>query len=203
MTITIEENKRFSESSLWAAQREYYDREGIEAWAGDVPFYVTSNPFIANSYANIIIRFIQDWMRKYPDAASKPFYILELGTGPGQFSYYLLKVLLEIQKKLGLESLKIRYIMSDFTEKNIQFWESHSRLKPYIEQGILDFAQLDLENGESITLIETGKILSPGSLDNPLIVIANYIFDTLKNDIFTVKEDTLFESLVSLKNDAR
>jgi len=199
MSITIEENKRFSDSSLWAAQKEYYDKEGIEAWAEDVPFYVTSNPFIANSYANVIIRFIQDWIVQNPDAISHPFYILELGTGPGQFSYYLLKTLLQIQKKLGLESLKIRYIMSDFTEKNIQFWESHSRLKPYIDQGVLDFVKLDLENGESITLYETGETLTRGSLENPLILIANYIFDTLKNDIFTVQNENLFESLVSLK----
>ncbi len=199
MTVTIEENKRFSESALWAAQREYYETEGIEAWAGDVPFYVTSNPFIANTYANLIIRFMQDWIAKHPDAKSHPFYILELGTGPGQFSYYLLKTLLDMQKTLGLGALKIRYVMSDFTEKNIRFWETHGRLKSFVEQGILDFAKLDLEHDDSITLCETGETLGPHSLNNPLIVVANYIFDTLKNDIFTVEKGELFESLVSLK----
>jgi len=198
MNTTIENNKRFSNSALWVAQREYYDTEGIEAWAGDVPFYVTSNPFIANTYANVIIRFIQDYLRKDPQSASKPFYILELGTGPGQFSYYLLKTLLEIQNKLGLNDVKIRYVMSDFTENNIQFWETHNRLKPYVDRGILDFAKLDLENGDSITLCKSGETLTSGSLDNPLIVVANYIFDTLKNDIFTVKDNALYESLVSM-----
>lgn len=199
MTVTIEEKQRFSNSALWVAQREYYATEGIEAWASDVPFYVTSNPFIANSYANLIIRFIQDWVAQHPDALSEPFYILELGTGPGQFSYYLLKTLLAMQEKLGLKSLKIRYIMSDFTEKNIQFWKSNARLQRYVEPGILDFAQLDLEQSNSIYLHESKEALSADSLENPLIVVANYIFDTLKSDIFTVEKGELFESLVSLK----
>lgn len=35
-------------------QREFYKREGMEAWNWQVPFYVTSNPYIANSYASLI-----------------------------------------------------------------------------------------------------------------------------------------------------
>ena len=201
MSITIESYKRFSDSSVWEAQREYYDTEGIDAWAGDVPFYVTSNPFIAHSYANMIVRFIQDWIATHPDATAHPFYILELGTGPGQFSYYLLKTLSDIQEKLRLKSIQFRYVMSDFTEKNIRFWESHGRLKPYIEKGILDFAKLDLEHDASLTLCKSGETLGPGTLSNPLIIIANYIFDTLKNDIFTVENGKLSESQVSMTTD--
>jgi len=198
MSIVIEENKRFSDSAFWAAQRAYYDTEGIDAWAADVPFYVTSNPFIANCYANVVIRFVQDWIVKNPDSEAQPFYILELGTGPGQFSYYLIKTLIAMQKRLGLTDIKFRYVMSDFTEKNIEFWRSHPRLKPYLDQGLLDFAMLDLENDTTITLTEKGETLQAGSLKNPLVVVANYIFDTLKSDIFTVEKSELFESLTSL-----
>lgn len=201
MAIFIEEKQQFSKSALWAAQREYYDTEGIDAWAADVPFYVTSNPFIAHCYANVAIRFIQDWVRKNPEACDEPFYFLELGTGPGQFSYYLLKTFLEIQDRLGLNTLKIRYVMSDFTEKNIEFWAQHEKLKPFVESGVLDFAQLDLENDLEISIQTSGVSLGEGSIKNPLIVVANYIFDTLRTDIFTIKDGKLFESAVSLKTD--
>jgi tetratricopeptide (TPR) repeat protein len=201
MSNYIEKKQRFSQSSIWTAQREYYDREGIDAWTSDVPFYVTSNPFIANSYANVAIRFIQDWTRQHPDSIADPFYFIELGTGPGQFSYYLLKRLLELQQKLGLDAVTIRYVMSDFTEKNIDFWSEHEKLQPYIEQGVLDFAQLDLENAAEIVLRHSGETLTSGSTNNPLIVIGNYIFDTLRTDIFTVKNGQLCESLVSLVTD--
>ena len=201
MTTIIEKKQRFSESAIWAAQREYYDREGIDAWTSDVPFYVTSNPFIANSYANVAIRFIQDWTRQHPESVTEPFYFVELGTGPGQFSYYLLKRLIDMQKKLGMDGITIRYVMSDFTEKNIEFWSQHEKLQPYVEQGILDFAQLDLENASQIELHHSGKTLTSGSVHNPLIVVGNYIFDTLRTDIFTVQNGQLSESLVSLVTD--
>lgn len=201
MSIFVEENQRFSKSVLWAAQREYYDTEGIDAWAADVPFYVTSNPFIANCYANVAIRFVQDWLKKHPEAIDEPFYFLELGTGPGQFSFYLLKTFSEIKRRLGMLDLKLRYIMSDFTEKNIAFWAQHEKLQPYLEDGILDFAQLDLENDTEIHLQRSGVTLTAGSIQNPLMVVANYIFDTLRTDIFTIENEKLFESVVSLKTD--
>lgn len=201
MSIYIEEKQRFSKSAIWTAQREYYDTEGIEAWAADVPFYVTSNPFIAHCYANIAIRFIQDWTKKNLESLDEPFYFVELGTGPGQFSYYMLQMLTALQNRLGLHELKLRYIMSDFTAKNIEFWMEHERLQPYVEQGILDFAQLDLERDTQIHLQKSGVTLIQNSVQNPMIIIANYIFDTLRTDIFTIENNKLYESLVSLKTD--
>ena len=53
-TITLESNKRLSTSSVWQAQREYYDTQGIEAWAEEVPCYITTNPFIAHAYASVV-----------------------------------------------------------------------------------------------------------------------------------------------------
>jgi hypothetical protein len=52
---------RLSESTLWTFQKEFYSQEGVEAWAQKIPFFSTSNVFIAHSYAAILIRFMQDW----------------------------------------------------------------------------------------------------------------------------------------------
>ena len=63
-TVVIESKKRFSECCLWALQRKYFETAGIDAWVSSVPYYVTSNPYIAKCYANTALGFIQDWLGK-------------------------------------------------------------------------------------------------------------------------------------------
>ena len=47
----LESNIRLSDSSLWEKNRTYYARQGVEAWSvGGVPYQVTSNPFVAESF---------------------------------------------------------------------------------------------------------------------------------------------------------
>jgi len=62
--IIIEQNKALSESAIWEMQRQYFHKEGIHAWVNQVPFYITSNPFIANVYARIVLGFIRDTQQK-------------------------------------------------------------------------------------------------------------------------------------------
>src|SRR6185503_15652175 len=50
--VVIEEGVPLARSLLWQLQRAYYEGQGIAAWsAGQVPQYVTTNPFIADAYA--------------------------------------------------------------------------------------------------------------------------------------------------------
>ena len=200
--IVIEQQKKFSESCLWKMQREYFDQEGINAWVNQVPFYITSNPFIAYCYARTSLSFIQDILRKDPAAIKHPFYILELGTGSGRFSFYVLKTIAELQKSLGMEDVNICYVMSDFTKSNIKYYETHPALVPYIERGVLDFAIFDMEVERPINLIKKNIRLSAETLVNPLTVYANYIFDTVSHDAFTVHEGKLFELLLTIATPA-
>lgn len=198
-TVIVEKKKRFSESMLWTVQRKYYDREGIKAWAKQVPFYITSNPYIADCYANFLICFIRDWVCNKPHAIQQPFYIIELGAGSGQFGFYVLKQISYYQEKLNLQNIDIHYVMTDFTETNIRFWQQHPALKKFIQNGLLDFSIFDIENDTSITLVNKKNSLMPSSPTNPIIVLANYLFDSVKNDIFTVKKNVLKEGLISLQ----
>lgn len=201
--VLIEQHKRFSQSALWRMQREYFDKEGINAWVNQVPFYITSNPFIANCYAQTVLAFIQDWLQQHPNAKNHPFYIMELGTGSGRFSYYFVKTLDQLLKQMGLGDVQIRYVMSDFTKHNIQYWEAHPALKPYIERGLIDYALYDMEVERPITLIRSKVQLNKDVLVNPLTVFANYIFDTISHDSFTVYESKLYELLLSLSTDEK
>lgn len=201
--IVIEQNKRFSQSALWRLQREYFDKEGINAWVNQVPFYITSNPFIANSYAQLVTAFIRDWIKKHPDSINHPFYIMELGTGSGRFSYYFVKTLQNTLKNMGMSDVKFCYVMSDFTKHNMQYWEEHSALKPFVESGLIDFAMYDMEAERPITLVKQNIKLTPEVLVNPLTVFANYIFDTISHDSFAVHEGKLYELLLSLSTDEK
>ncbi len=195
--LVIEQNKRLSESILWQLQRDYFEREGVNAWSGYVPYFVTSNTFIANCYANVVVNFFQDCLLKNPEAANHPFYILELGTGSGQLSFYVIKRIQEICAKLDLKHLKFTYVMTDFTESNLQFWQSQPGLKKFLDEGILDFAIYNMEEDHEINLITKGITLSNKTLVNPVVVFANYIFDTISHDCFSIKNKKLHE--VTLK----
>ncbi len=198
--IIIEQAKRFSESMLWKLQREYFDKEGINAWVNQVPFYITSNPFIAGCYAHLMFSFICDWTKQNPDAKNHTFYIMELGTGSGRFSYYFIKQLMEALNFYKMDDIKVCYIMSDFTKHNIQYHETHPALKPYIDKGLIDFAIYDLETEKPITLLKKNIRLTPDLLVNPLTVVANYIFDTVTHDSFMVHDKKLYELLVTLSS---
>jgi tetratricopeptide (TPR) repeat protein len=196
--VTVEQHKRFSQCALWRMQREYFDKEGVNAWVNQVPFYITSNPFIANCYAELVFAFIMDTVKKNPEAKKHPFYIMELGTGSGRFSYYVIKTLTEKMKKLGINDIDVCYVMSDFTKNNIKYYETHPALMPFIEKGLIDYAIFDMETERPITLVRKNIKLGPDVLVNPLILFANYIFDTVSHDSFTIHEGKLYELLLSL-----
>jgi len=199
--IILEDKIRFSQSKLWHEQKKYYGEKGIEAWNDDVPFYITSNPFIGYAYAQMTIHFIQDYIAQNPEAKNHPFIILELGAGTGQFSFYFLKNLLALQKALKLESILIKYVMSDITTRPFDFWEKHPALQDYLNSGVLDFAIYDLYHSEHIALHRSKKIISTSDIKNPLIIVANYLFDSVGTDVFSVTDGKINESLVTMQTD--
>ena len=198
-TIVLEKNQKFSESKLWEYQRHYFHKQGIKAWASQVPFYITSNPFIANSYAQVVVAYLQDLLNTNKLNTEQPVYLFELGTGSGRFSYYCLKRIIELQKQLQIDHIKICYVMTDFTENNVKYWAEHECLKPFIETGQLDFAIFNLESDKEITLINQNITMAAGSLKNPAIAFGNYIFDTITDDAFYFENGNCFELLTRLE----
>jgi tetratricopeptide (TPR) repeat protein len=185
-----------SRCGLWEAQRQYYAKQGIKAWA-QVPFYATSNPYIAASYANILIRYWQDLLQQNRVDSLQPFYVLELGAGHGIFSFYVLQRLSYLCEQLKLPKQCFKYIISDFTQLNIDYWHKHPAFQPYIASKMVDFALVDIEDSESLHLQLAKKTLRKGSLANPLVVIANYVFDTVRQDIFQIQDGVLQQGLLS------
>lgn len=203
----LETRQRLSRSILWELQRNYFDRQGIEAWStGAVPHHITSSPFIADAYARVVHGFLRDSHTAAggdgssfaPLDKSQPVYVVELGSGPGRFAYLFLKKFLGLLRGSALKEVRVRYVMTDFAERNLEYWRAHPWLRPFVEEGSLDFALFDAERGGELRLVVSGKALSAAAVRNPLVVVSNYFFDSLPQDAFAVAEGQLFETLVTV-----
>jgi hypothetical protein len=182
----LEDFTRFSQSHLWKLVLSLYERAGIENWSdGIVPSFITSNAFIGRSYAKILQGFIRDCPTLNHD---EKLYIVELGAGSGKFSFYMMKALLETCEDLNFPVKNIVYVVTDFTDANTKVWRDHPQLKQYFDRGLMDSAIFDASNDKSITLSNSNVCLSPGSVKNPICVVANYLFDSLETDIFQVRK---------------
>ncbi|MBD1821137.1 SAM-dependent methyltransferase [Cyanobacteria bacterium FACHB-DQ100] len=195
----LEKQQRFSQSLLWQLQRNFYNQQGIQAWnSGVLPHYATSNPTIAYAYAKVILAYLRDHLQNHTLDPSHPLYILELGAGCGRFAFYCLRYLQRHLPLLGASLPPVVYVMSDFTQSNLDYWQHHGHLKPFLEAGILDFSVVDATAIDSLYLAHSGQRISATSLKNPLIAIANYFFDCIPQDVFVIEGGKLHESLVTL-----
>lgn len=192
----LETEQRLSNSILWNLQLEAYTQFGIEAWSHrGVPSYITSNSFTARSYAQVVLGYLRDNLSSFDP--NHPIYIFDLGAGTGRFAYLFLKELMRCLPGL-LPKIKICYVMTDVAEANIKFWQRHPYLQPYFESGILDCAFYSHSQRDPIRLIVQNETLLPEAIINPLIIIANYFFDTIPQDLFRVKNGILEEGRVTI-----
>ena len=189
-----------SRSLLWRLQRNFFDRAGVEAWTeGIVPHYITSNPWIADAYAQVVLGWLRDHAAAGALDLGAPVHLLELGCGPGRFGYLFLRRIFDLLNRSSLPPITLRYVLSDFTESTLDVLRSHPSLQPLVAAGVLDFARYDAGEDLDLALSESGEVLSPGRLANPLVVIANYLFDGLPQDCFHFGADGEFEEgLVAL-----
>ncbi|MBC8080332.1 MAG: SAM-dependent methyltransferase [Gorillibacterium sp.] len=190
---------RFSEAPIWQLQRSYYQEQGLKAWQNEeVPQYITNNPMIAMAYAEIIFGFLQD--RTILGFGSEPVMILELGAGSGRLAFHILQELGKLREYADIPLPPFRYVMSDFVEKNIAYWQQHQSLLPFVQQGILDFALFDAVHDTELHLTQSGTVIRPNDLQQPLLVVANYFFDSIPQELIYVGDGEIYECRVSLQN---
>jgi len=200
----LEQRQPFAQSLLWHLQRHYFDARGVEAWRqGEVPHYITCNPTVATSYAEIVFGLFCD--RSHRAAAEplndEPLYICELGAGSGRFAFHFLDRLTRLCVEAGVPSQSFRYVLTDPVDGNLQFWKDHRRFQPFIDGGLLDVALFDISESTEIAMHLSGRTITAGGLERPLVVIANYVFDTIPQDLFYVDEGECLQCLVSLAVD--
>ena len=181
--VVLETRQRLSGSVLWRLQRAFFEQRGIAAWSDEiVPHYITNNPRIAAAYAHVVRQFVTG------ASANARVYIVELGSGSGRFAYRFLN-------KLHAE-VPVTYVLTDVSERTLTALEAHPYLQRFIANGSLDFAYFDVEHPAPLCLRSTGHRLEP---EGPLVVIANYVFDSLPTDCFAVRDGELYECLVTTR----
>lgn len=188
--IPLETKTRLSNSVVWRLQREHYERRGANSWNdGTLPYYITSNPFIADAYARVVHGFRLD--------CNETILVVELGAGHGRFAYLFLRGFLETCRSMGLPEACIKYVMTDASESTVRSWLNDRRLAPFVERNILDFAVFEAGKTKEVNLLVSRARLGVSNLRLPIAVIANYVFDSVPQDVFVVERGRLFEALVT------
>ena len=210
--VVIDEGVKLSQSSLFHLQRQFFDASGVEAWTSKgVPTYITTNPFIARCYARIACAFLDDvlgWRGGSPgDAASRGdagpgLRVVELGAGTGRFAYHFVKAASALLERAGHPPGTLSYVLTDFTETNIEHWCKQPKLAALIESGTLDVARFDAADPALLELRASGERVGPrgvrGGGAAPLVVIANYVLDSIPNDLFALQGGELYEERVTM-----
>lgn len=193
MTFNKKQRYRFSEAPIWNIQRNYYEEEGTKAWNNDqVPQYITSNPMIATSYAEMIFGLLQDRANK--EYSSEPVMIVELGAGAGRLAYHVLSELCRLRDYAGIVLPSFRYIMTDLAINNVLAWKEHPALQSFIAEGLLDFAQFDAVHDTALNLVVSDATIRERDLKQPLIIIANYFFDSIPQELIYVGDGRIYEA---------
>lgn len=193
MTNNNKQRYRFSEAPIWNIQRKYYEEEGTKAWNNDqVPQYITSNPMIAASYAEMIFGFLQDRANK--GYSSEPVVIVELGAGAGRLAFHVLSELCQLRDYAGISLPSFRYIMTDLAINNVLAWREHPALQSFITEGLLDFAQFDAVHDTVLNLVVSGTTIREADVKQPLIIIANYFFDSIPQELIYVGDGQIYEA---------
>jgi hypothetical protein len=195
----LEKDVHISQSLIWQAQRDAYAHRGLKSWTEDlVPQFITNNPFFAEIYARIVFGFVCDCLdangnNSHPVSPANPLRILELGAGPGKFSFLFLRHLEALLRSRAIAPGIVSYCMSDCSAALLEAWRNRKEFDEFVERGILRFELLDA-GGELDSPFLRGVPSRPKDQRcGPLVVIANYVFDSLPNDAFLIKEGKVFE----------
>jgi hypothetical protein len=162
-----------SQSPLWDRQRTFYSERASAAFA-EIPHQAVDNPWVAAAYAQVVAGFLRD--HGHHLVRAEPLYVLELGSGPGRFAFHLRR---ELTQRIDLD---VRYVLTDLAQSQLDDWEANPQLEGF------SFATYDLTAPDSPPL--------PDELANPLVVVANYVFDSVPADAFHVEDGELAELLV-------
>lgn len=204
--IVLERDVPLSSSVIWRMQREYYVQRGLKVWTEDlVPSYITNNPFIAEIYAEIVAGFISDCMNLQPKdsrplSPENPLRILELGAGTGKFSYLFLRKLTKLLQARKILPQIVRYSMADCSEGLLAEWRANRYLAEFVKAEILEFHLHSAEEERASAAATNSIVANPAQqATGPLVVIANYVFDSLPQDAFTISNRQISEMLVTTR----
>ena len=197
--FTLESNQLFSKSLIWQLNRDFYHQSGILAWSDDiVPHHMTSSSKVGKTYAELLFGILKDTALK--NNGDEPVYIMEMGAGHGRLAFHILYHLEKLLDNTDVKFTKYCYILSDIVEDNLSFFDDHPQLQRYFQSGILETAYFNASESQEIILRKSQRTINPGSLQQPMVAIGNYFFDSLANDLFYIENKTISNCSVTIKS---
>jgi len=182
--------KRLSALSIWEAQKGNDHRR------------ITDYSYFCELYADLVLAFILDCAEQLD--FDQPLHILEIRSETGCFAYRFLNELLARTKRYSrLRNLRIRYALTNTNIENLEVCSQHKRLAPLVKAGVLDFAVFRPDTDNEVRLKNSGGEISKEQIQNPLIVISNYVFNAMKQDAFRIFDGTVKEARYTLYRDGR
>ncbi|MCL1123192.1 GNAT family N-acetyltransferase [Shewanella surugensis] len=124
----------FEQAAFWQQQLAHYQQAGPKLWQqGLIGHDISHLPTMVNSYCQILVKYLLDGLYNGAIDDSQPIYVLELGAGCGRFAILVLQRLDTLLTEYGLDDIKLCYLLSDCSEKNRQFIQTHPYLQPYFK----------------------------------------------------------------------
>ncbi len=84
--------------------------------------------------------------------------------------------------------------MTDLAADNVMAWKEHPALQSFIAEGLLDFARFDAVQDTELNLVVSGTTISEGDLKQPVIIVANYFFDSIPQELIYVGDGQIYEA---------
>ena len=195
----LESRVPLSQSVLWGLQRRFFSDSGPAAWTkGGVPWWITTNASMGLAYARVALAYLNDCTADGLLTSEDPLHVVELGAGHGRLTRFVFLRLRELMEAAGIPPDRLRYVFTDVAERNLEFFASHPHFRPYIEAGAMDWALFDAESPSDLRLRHSGVTLGSSDAPRPLVVLANYLIDSVRMDVFRVENGELLEGLLTL-----
>ncbi len=86
--------------------------------------------------------------------------------------------------------------------RGVEAWRCGEGFQEFFERGVLDVALFDVgDSCDEIVLQRSSETVSAGDLSRPLVVLANYVFDSVPQDLYYLCEGASQECRVSVACD--
>jgi Tetratricopeptide repeat len=154
----------YHRSALFERHDAYYFERGIEAWDGDIPWKSTSNYAIARQHAELACALVRG------GAERDEVWIHEVGAGAGRFAANFLTALGRLGDEGRALLARMRYVVSDHSEKTVNEAAARPPLRDFIAAGRALPAVFDVRRADPPRTLD-GRALS----FRASIVIANYV----------------------------
>lgn len=195
MMLVLEAPTPFDTSIAWRLHNAYWAQRGPAAWqSGEVPFYSTSNSATARQHARLFAALVRDLEAAGTIAPTDLVWVLEPGCGIGLFAANFLAALQSGDPFQRALLARTRYILSDYSEKNLRAVCELERVAPWLASGHVVPALYDL--------LDPGRVrpLSGGGLTHPLtMVVSNYVCSVIPQQQIQRRQDTWYEMLVETR----